>query len=70
MICIARFWIRSNSPDKYFGNPLWKTGQAYSVIGQIQVMQKVKSSFSAILASFNFLRKYNRVEAFLKISSM
>ena len=28
MICIARFWIRSNSSDKYVGNPLWKTGHA------------------------------------------
>jgi hypothetical protein len=41
MIYIARFWIRSNSSDKYLGNPLWKTGQAYSVIGRIQVMQKL-----------------------------
>ena len=38
MICIARFWISSNSSDKYVGNPLWKTGQAYSVIGRIQVL--------------------------------
>jgi hypothetical protein len=37
MICIARFWIRSNSSDKYVGNPLWKTGQAYSVIGRTPI---------------------------------
>jgi hypothetical protein len=67
MICITRFWIRSNSSDKCLDNPWWKTGHVYSVIGRIQVFSKF---FSEVMARFNSLRKYNRVEAFLIISPM
>ena len=61
---IARFCTSSSSLERYTGRPSWKTGQAYSVIGRIQVQKNWTNSRVPRSERLSWDKLYKRFLAF------
>ena len=70
MMRIARFCTPSSSLERYTGRPSWKTGHAYSVIGQIQVQKNWTNSWVPRPECLSWDKLYKRFLAFLIMESL
>ena len=70
MMRIARFCSPSSSLERYTGRQSWKTGHAYSVIGQIQVQKNWTNSRVPRPERLSWDKLYKHFLAFLIMESM